>query len=215
MVCLHETMWEWCETRDWNGVGRGFLDEYLVITAVGRSGGVIIVWSEAMFTRVDAWTGQFSVGVKLKRRADAFEMVVALAFGLANATKRNDLWRELAGVVATFLVSLMLIGGAFNVTLEARDRPNDIRGWGSYSEEFWAFIAEAVLIEMGRVDCVYTWRSTTGQNLRSGLDRFLCSVELVEHFPLADVRSLPMSDHTPLVWTGNEGCKKVDLFQDG
>ena len=85
----------------------------------------------------------------------------------------------------------MLLGRDFNVTLEARDRPNNMGGWDSDSEEFWAFIVEMTLIEMGHVDCVYTRRSMAGRNMRSRLDRFLYSVELVERFPLVDVRSLP------------------------
>ena len=39
----------------------------------------------------------------------------------------------------------MLIGGDFNVTLEARDRPSETGGRDSDPEEFWAFIAEVAL----------------------------------------------------------------------
>ena len=38
--------------------------------------------------------------------------------------------------VATFQGSPMLIGGDFNVTLKARDIPNDTGGQDSYTEEF-------------------------------------------------------------------------------
>ena len=55
----------------------------------------------------------------------------------------------------------------------------------------------------------------TGRNIRSRLDKFLCLVELAEHFPLADVRSLPrpLSNHTPLVWVGNKGIRKPTYFK--
>ena len=54
-----------------------------------------------------------------------------------------------------------------------------------------------------------------GQNMRTRLDRFLRSVELAKRFPLADVKSLsqPLSDHTPLVWTGNEGIGRSTYFK--
>ena len=41
----------------------------------------------------------------------------------------------------------------------------------------------------------------------SKLDRFLCSMELVERFLLADMHSLPrpLSHYTSQVWTANEG----------
>ena len=56
----------------------------------------------------------------------------------------------------------------------------------------------------------------TGRNMRSRLDRFICSVKLAKHFPLADVRSLPqlVSDHTPLVWTGNEDARSTYFKMD-
>ena len=109
----------------------------------------------------------------------------------------------------------ILIGGDFNVTLKARDRPNDMGGQGPDSEKFWAFITGAALIEMGPMDCMYTWRSMTSRNMRSRLDKFLGLVELAEHFPLTDVRSLPwpLSDHTPLVWTDNEGFGRSTYFK--
>ena len=75
MVCLQETMWEWCEVRDCNGVRRGFLDGFLAVNAIGHYGGVVVAWNEATFSRVDAWIDQFSVGVKLKLQSDAFEML--------------------------------------------------------------------------------------------------------------------------------------------
>ena len=50
----------------------------------------------------------------------------------------------------------MLIGGDFKVTLEAKDRPNDMGGRDPDLEEFWAFIAEAAFIKMRPMDCKYT-----------------------------------------------------------
>ena len=128
---------------------RGFLDGFSVVNAVGRSGGMVVAWNEAMFSRVDAWRGQFSVGVKLKRWMDTFKMVAVSAYGSANATKRKDLWRELAEVVSTFHGSPVLIGGNFHVILEARDRPNETGRQDLRSEQFWALIVDAALIEMG------------------------------------------------------------------
>ena len=111
--------------------------------------------------------------------------------------------------------SRMLIEGDFNMTLEAKDRPNNMGGWDPDLEEFCVFITKATLIKMGPMDCVYTWRSMTGWNIRSQLDRFLCSVELAEGYPLADVRSRPrpLWNHTPLVWAKNEGIRKPTYFK--
>ena len=44
---------------------------------------------------------------------------------------------------------------------------------------------------MGPHDCTYTWHSEVGPFYRSRLDRFLCSVELLELYLEADVLALP------------------------
>ena len=98
------------------------------MNAVGHSEGVVIAWNEVVFSRVDAWTDQFSAVAKLKWQTDDLEIVVVSAYGPVNPTNRKHLWRELAGVVSTFQGSPMLIGGDFNMTLEAKDRPNDMGG---------------------------------------------------------------------------------------
>ena len=36
---MQETMLESCGTQDWNMVGRGFLDGFLAVNAIGRDGG--------------------------------------------------------------------------------------------------------------------------------------------------------------------------------
>ena len=58
-------------------------------------------------------------------------------------------------VTKTFQGSPMLMGGDFNVTLEAKDRPNNARGQDPDSEDFRSFITKTTLQDMRRVDCVY------------------------------------------------------------
>ena len=66
----------------------------------------------------------------------------------------------------------MLMGHDFNVTLEAKDRPNNVRGQDLDSKGFWTFISKAELHLMGPVECLYTWRNTNGDTMASWLDRF-------------------------------------------
>ena len=75
---------------------------------------------------MDTWTDQFSVGVKLKRQIDAFEM-------LQGGDTNGGSWREWSPLSK---VTLILVGGNFNVTLEARDRPKDMGGRDPNLEEF-------------------------------------------------------------------------------
>ena len=64
---------------------------------------------------------------------------------------------------------------------------------------------------MGPTDRRFTWRGPTTQSL---LDWFLCSLELLESFPLALVTALPLplSDHTPLMWNSNVETVKPPYF---
>ena len=68
------------------------------------------------------------------------------------------------------------------------------------------------LQEMGPTDRRFTWRGPTTQ---SRLDRFLCSLEWMESFPLALVTALPrpLSDHTPLMWNSNVETEKPPYFK--
>ena len=207
-------MEEW-ETNDWRMVGRDALEGFLAVNANGRSGGLLIAWNEGLYQKVESWSGQFIKAVKLTRKIDGIEMVVASVYGPVNAALREGLWTELDDVVARFQGTPLLFGGDFNVTLEADDRPDGSGGRDQGSEDFWAFLSRAALQEMGPQDSTYTWRSGAGSSYKSRLDRFLCSVELLERFPQADVRALPrpISDHSPIIWQTHEGHGRTTYFK--
>ena len=42
VACIHETKLECCQTQDWNMVGRGLSEAFLVVNANRRSRGVIV-----------------------------------------------------------------------------------------------------------------------------------------------------------------------------
>ena len=65
---------------------------------------------------------------------------------------------------------------------------------------------------MGPLDRRFTWRGPTSQ---SRLDRFLCSIEQLDRFPLAEVTSLPcpLSDHTPISWSTQVGPGRSKYFK--
>ena len=92
--------------------------------------------------------------------------------------------------------------GGFNVTLEVADRPNGLGGHDPGSTEFRDVLTQTGLQEIGPSDCQFTWRGSTNPMARSRLDRFLCSVEILDLFPAAVVTALsrPISDHTPIIW---------------
>ena len=81
-------------------------------------------------------------------------------------------------------------------------------------EDFWAFILEASLLEMGPMGCLNMW-STTGHTMPSSLDRFLCLREFAVHFPLSDVWSFLrlLSNHTPILWAANKRQRWSTYFK--
>ena len=73
-------------------------------------------------------------------------------------------------------------------------------------------LAQQGLVEVGPSDQRFTWRGLTSQ---SRLDRFLCCIELLASFPLAEVTSLPhsISDHTPIAWSTHGGPGRLTYFK--
>ena len=65
---------------------------------------------------------------------------------------------------------------------------------------------------MGPLDRRFTWSRQSSQ-LR--LDRFLCSLELLAAFPLAEVSALPrpLFDHTPIIWLAKAGAARRTYFK--
>ena len=118
-------------------------------------------------------------------------------------------------MVSAFHGLPLLFRGDFNVTLEVGDRPNEAGGRDSGLEEFWIFISESALQDMGPADCRFTWRSSTGPHKLSSLDRFLCSIDILELFPLTDIWSplRPLSDHNPITWQTHEGEGRKSYFK--
>ena len=68
------------------------------------------------------------------------------------------------------------------------------------------------LVEMGPMDRRFTW---SGQSSQSRLNLFLCSVELLAAFPLAEVSALPrpLSDHMPIIWLAKAGAARPTYFK--
>ena len=100
-------------------------------------------------------------------------------------------------------------------SLEAADRPNGLGGQDPGSPQFRALLAQTGLQEMGPSDRRFTWRASTDSMACSRLDRFLCSVELLDLFPAAEVIALqrPLSDHTPILWKPQGEPHKPPYFK--
>ena len=148
----------------------------------------------------------------LLRWADGIHFVFALAYGPTIPTVWGELWEDLIQLCGAFPNLPTLIGGDFNVTLAAADRPNDAGGRDQGSARFREVLAQLGLGEMGPIDKRFTWREPTSQ---SRIDCFLYTPELLDIHALAEVTSLPrpLSDHTPILWASQAGPARPTYFK--
>ena len=202
VVCLQETLMEEDDNRLWRALGWGEEGAHVVIEAVGRSGAIALAWRDNDFEKREEWRGRHVMAAFLTRRIDGRSWVVASAYGPHSLAQQLELLEDLVELATKFQGTRLIIGGDFNITLEAADRPNGLGRQDSGSSQFRAVLAQTGLQEMGPSDQRFTWRASTDSRAWSRLDRFLCSVELLDLFPAAEVNALtrPLSDHTPILW---------------
>ena len=207
VICLQETMLASTDHRTWSDLGWGGEATQVCIEANGRSGGVLLAWKASSFDQEMTWRGRHTVAARL-----LCHLVIASAYGPAILTNWGELWEDLLQLYRAFPNMPLLIGGDFNVSLDAEDRPNDMGGSDPGSARFKEVLAQLGLGELGPGDRRFTWRRPTSQ---SRIDRFLYSPELSDIYTLAEVTSLPrpLSDHTPLLWTSQVGSARPTYFK--
>ena len=212
IICLQETMICQADHSFWSTFGWGNAGASTSIAASGRSGGVLLAWNEGQFELISVWTGRHVAAARLAVWADGSQLIIASAYGPWVAQRQGELGEDISQLCSLFLEVPILIGGDLNVTIAPEDRPNDQGGCDPGSAQFRDIINRCGLQEMGPADRRFTWRGPTSQ---SRLDRFLCSIELLERFPLALVTALPrpLSDHCPLLWNSNVETVKPPYFK--
>ena len=193
-------------------LGWGSGEAHVATAASKRSGGIILAWKEDLFDHASTWTGRHLVAARLINRRDGSGFVVASAYGPTTAALWSEMWDDLVTLQGAHLDSPILIGEDFNVTIMANDRLNGGGGRDLGASQFREVIASLGMTEMGPSDQRFTWRGPTTQ---SRLDRFLCTTEILDSFPLAEVTSLPrpLSNHTPIYWTTQLGEAKAIYFK--
>ena len=180
--------------------------------AIGRRFVDMAPWKASSFDQEMTWRGHHIVAARLSCRANNRHLVIASAYGPAIPTNRGELWEDLLQLCRAFSNMPLLIGGDFNVTLDAEDRPNDMGDLDPGSARFREVLAQLGLGELGPGDRRFTWSGPTSQ---SRINRFLYSPELSDIYALAEVTSLPrpLSDHTPLLWTSQVGSARPTYFK--
>ena len=158
------------------------------------------------------WQGCHIAAAKLVARADGSHLVATSAYGPTAVLRREELCEDLRQLCTSFSGSPLIIDGDFNITLVLEDRPNGLGGCDPGLAQLRLLLAHYGLQEMGPADRCFMLRGPTSQ---SRLDRFLCSIEMLERFLLAEVASLPrpLSNHTLLLWSLKVGMEKPPYFK--
>ena len=96
--------------------------------------------------------------------------------------------------------------------LRANDGPNGGGGRDPGSSQFREVLDLLSLAEMGPLNRRFTCSKHSSQ---SRLDRFLCYVELLATFPLAEVSALhrTLSNHTPIICSAKMGAARPTYFK--
>ena len=128
IILLQVTMLTHVDQQTWTSLGWGSGEAHVAIAASGRSWGIILAWKEELFDRASTWTGRHLVVAHLVNRKDGFSAVVASTYGPTVAALRSKLWDDLVRLQGAYPDSPILIGGDFNVTNMANDRPNGMGG---------------------------------------------------------------------------------------
>ena len=150
--------------RTWSDLGWGGEATQVYIEANGRSGGILLAWKASNFDQEMTWRGRHIVAARLSCRADGRHLVIASAYGPGIPTNRGELWEDLFLLCRAFPNMPLLIGGDFDVALDAKDQPNDMGGLDPGSARFREVLAQLRLGELGPADRRFTWRGPMSQS---------------------------------------------------
>ena len=98
----------------------------MALEAAGRSGGIALAWRDDAHEKLEEWRGRHVVAARLSRCMDGLSWVAPSAYGPQPSARQMELWEDLSNLAITFQGTPVIIGGDFNVTLEAADRRIDL-----------------------------------------------------------------------------------------
>lgn len=201
MLCLQETKMEGVDRSVCSMLWEGDEFEWASKDAVGRSGGLIVLWNRECFEVVSVFTGSNFLGLEGFWGKDRVPISMVNVHAPCDFRGKKLLWDELVGLMESRGGDKWCIIGDFN-SIKA---PCERKGVGgiSRSEEthqFGEFISEAGLIDLPLIRRKYTWYKPDGTAM-SRLDRFLISEEWLNTWGNLSQWGLKRSvlDHCPVV----------------
>ncbi|XP_016207248.1 uncharacterized protein LOC107647708 [Arachis ipaensis] len=174
-----------CDTVDWE-----------CVESVGASGGLLLMWDNFLFTRLNCYKGDGWLSVEGILTKNNFKCVFCLVYGAHVRSEKLVMWEELSYMVGLCQVPFCFMGD-FNEILQLEERKGATSLPASV-EDFKDWVQDLQLVDLPLTDRKFTW--FRGQSC-SRIDRILVSLEWLEEFPDTRLKGGPrgLSDHCPLI----------------
>ena len=172
--------------------------EWVVLPAIGRSGGIVVIRDVRSSRIKESLIGDFSISVLVEdeTRGDWWFSGV---YGPPNKRSRKDFWDELVGI-KEITNERWCVGGDFNVVRRVNEKFNSFTNTRSM-REFDSLIVEMELIDPNLNNAKFTWSNFRQVPICSRLDRFLFTNEWAEGHQCykQEVEARAVSDHSPVI----------------
>nr|GFA35100.1 RNA-directed DNA polymerase, eukaryota [Tanacetum cinerariifolium] len=172
--------------------------EQIINCSIGNSGGILCVWEETIFKKVDvSISDNFMAlyGIWLLTNSKILIVVIYApqSFGL-----KRILWDYISGLITRWNEETIVLGG-FNEVRNEDERFGSIFHQ-SYAREFNHFVYSSGLLEVKMEGYSFTWSHSSTSKM-SKLDRFLVSEGIFVTFPTISALCLDLhlSDHRPIL----------------
>ncbi|XP_075473994.1 uncharacterized protein LOC142505056 [Primulina tabacum] len=198
LIILQETKKEVVDRRLISILWKSRFVEWVTLPAVGRLGGILIMWDPRVIMVKDNLIGDFSVSIHIQKDAQHDWWFTAV-YGPCQPSLRNNFWDELAGL-RVICGDRWCLGGDFNVVRSIQEKINSC-SMTSSMHCFDSLIQELQLCDPPLMNGKFTWSNLRSSPICCRLDRFMFTVGWTEIYPFYRQSILPRitSDHFPLV----------------
>ena len=161
-------------------IWRSRFKEWVVLAAIGRSGGILVIWDVRSLKIKDALVGGFSVSVLVEDECEG-DWWFSGVYGPTKRKFRNDFWDELSSL-KKICNGRWYAGGDFNVMRRVSEKFNSNTNTRSM-KEFDCLIGELELVDQNLKNAKFTWSNFRHLSICCRLDRFLFTNEWATGYP--------------------------------
>lgn len=172
--------------------------DWIVLPAIGSSGGILIMWDPRVVVVSDNLIGEYSVSIEILWKENLKWWFSAI-YGPCKPREREMFWDELAGL-RSICGDKWCLGGDFNVVRNHGEKMNSLSTTPSMLC-FDNLIGDLELIDPPLLNARITWSNFRTTPICCRLDRYLFSQGWLDYFLTFRQTVLPRftSDHHPVL----------------